>query len=198
MRWQNNFVNNICDNELDCGGANVGNITNIRRAENRWFEALPTLPPPQTARSLEATILSVRQPAIFYTSGSNTIHFISHPRSWISLIRYQFIEPWQWYTLPTSAYISYHISSIGYMSESDARYDRQRSTWTARNWYCPIWGHGKKRNTKFGQCDVAQIPSLLSNETITGLQSLFVFSFLIEGAGRDENKSGQRLWQRST
>ena len=27
---------------------------------------------------------------------------------------------------------------------------------------------GKKRNTLFGQCDVTKIPSLLSNETITG------------------------------
>ena len=46
-------------NWIVVGANNVGNITNIRREENRWFEALPALPPPQTARSLEATILSV-------------------------------------------------------------------------------------------------------------------------------------------
>ena len=52
-------------NWIVVGSNNVGNITNIRRAENRWFEALPSLPPPQTARSLEATILSVANPQSF-------------------------------------------------------------------------------------------------------------------------------------
>ena len=52
--------------------------------------------------------------------------------------------------------------------------------------------------TMVGQCDVAKIPSLLNNETITALQSLFVFSVFIQGGGGlDENKGGQRLWQRS-
>ena len=59
-----------------------------------------------------------------------------------------------------------------------------------------IWE--KPYYTMVGQWDVAKIPSLLSNETITALQSLFVFSVFIQGGGLgDENKGGQRLWQRS-